>query len=59
MGKAADEPQFQVCDNAARPGLVYVGIGSGVDGYSITPARAEELAAQLIDAAGHARRAGG
>jgi hypothetical protein len=59
MDRGADEPQFQVFDNAARRGLVYVGIGTGVDGYNITPARAETLAAELLDAARQARGAGG
>lgn len=54
--RSADEPQFTIAPNAGRPGLVLVAIGTGMGrGYSITPERAEQLAAELVDAARSAR----
>lgn len=52
---APDAPQFNVAANASWPRRVHFSIGTGRDGYNITPERAEELARQLIDAA-HAAR---
>jgi hypothetical protein len=53
----AVEPQFNVCPNASRPGLVLLAIGSGRDPYSVTPDVAEALADQLRAAAAAARKA--
>lgn len=58
MNKAPDEPNFEVFENLSRRGLVYVGIGTGTDGFNVTPDTADELAAQLIGAAASARAAG-
>lgn len=58
-GRPADAPQFNVCPNASRPGLVLFAVGSGTDPYSITPALAEALADELLASAAAARRAGG
>jgi hypothetical protein len=55
----ADEPQFHVAPNSARPWLVLFSVGSGMDSYSITPQLAETLADNLLAAAAAARRAGG
>ncbi|KWX19726.1 hypothetical protein AFM11_34350 [Mycolicibacterium wolinskyi] len=57
--RAPDEPQFNVCPNASRPGLVHFSIGSGRDLFAITPELAEHLADELLAAAGAARRASG
>lgn len=54
----ADNPQFIVCPNASRPGLVHLSIGTGRDGYNTTPELAEELADDLLAAAAAARKAG-
>lgn len=59
MHKPADKPQFNVCPNASRPGLVLLAVGSGTDPYSIIPELAEALADELLAAAAAARRAGG
>lgn len=56
--RPADEPQFNVCPNASRPGLVSFAIGTGADHYSITPTLAEALADDLLAAAAAARAAG-
>lgn len=55
----ADAPQFIVCPNASRPGLVHFSIGTGRDGYNVTPEVAESLADDLLAAAHAARQAGG
>ena len=55
MSKPADEPDFHVATNASRPHLVRFAIGSGTDGYDITPKRAEALADQLLAVAASAR----
>lgn len=59
MIPAADAPQFNVCPNGSRPGLVVVAIGTGTDPLSVTPQVAEALADDLLAAAAAARRAGG
>lgn len=56
--RSADEPQFNVCDNASWHGLVHIGIGTGMPAYNITPERAVALAQELTDAAAKARAAG-
>lgn len=43
-----DEPQVHVCANESWAGLVTVAIGTQAS-YNITPERAEELAAELVD----------
>jgi hypothetical protein len=58
MSRSADEPQFHVFENAARPGLVHLAIGTGTDGYNVTPELAEQLADKLGEAAALARTAG-
>jgi len=55
---APDMPQFNVAANASWPGRVHFSIGTGRDGYNITPERSEELAQELIDAARAARGTG-
>lgn len=57
--RSADEPQFNVCPNASRHGLVHFNIGTARDGFNITPELAEHLADELLAAAAAARRAGG
>lgn len=57
--KPADQPQFNVCPNASRPGLVLFAVGSGRDPYNITPDVAEALADELLASAAAARRLGG
>jgi hypothetical protein len=59
MSKPPDEPQFNIGENRSRPGLVTVAVGSGQHIYNVTPERADELAAQLAEAADAARAAGG
>ncbi len=49
--KQADNPHVTFCQNASHPHLVHISIGTGMDSYSITPERAEELAGELIAAA--------
>lgn len=56
MPKPADEPLFNICVNASRPDLVHISIGTGMDGYNVTPEFAEELADQLLDVANSLRR---
>ncbi len=58
-GRPADQPQFNVCPNASRRGLVHFSIGSGRDPFAITPELAEHLADELLAAAAAARRASG
>lgn len=58
MSPSAVEPQFNVCPNASRSGLVLIAIGTGTDPYSITPELAEALADDLLAAAAAARGAG-
>lgn len=53
-----DEPQFNVAANVSWPGRVHFSIGTGRDGYNISPERAEELARQLLAAAAAASGTG-
>ena len=57
-GKPADEPQFIVCPNAYRPGLVTFSVGTARDPLNILPELAEHLADELLAAAAAARQAG-
>lgn len=57
--RSADSPQFIVCPNASRAGLVLIAIGTAADPYSVTPEVAESLADDLLAAAHAARQAGG
>jgi len=57
--KPADHPQVHVGPNESRPGLVHLAIGTGTDGYDITPERAQSLGGELIRAAAAARAAAG
>jgi hypothetical protein len=56
--KPVDEPQFNICPNESRLGLVLIAVGSGTDPFSVTPEFAIELAGQLLDAATAARDPG-
>lgn len=56
MNRPADEPQFHVGENSARPGLVLFSVATGTDPFSITPERRSLLCSWSRQLLGHAPR---